>query len=359
MTQPPAPPMPVQMLDYGTPPPAGRPGLLTTVGILSIVFSVFYGLSALGTVVSTSMYYTMSQKMSAFSAASPTLPPTVPTGVSGPMSGPATTATPAPGDEMTEADQETLLAALDQTRGLDPADQAAVGRLLDQIGWKVAGHPPGGAATPEALERLISQSGETFDGGTFYGLPGGQLEVADGRAIFTAADKSVTISGAGVTATTRPAVAAPGVAVPMPMPMPFNFNISAGAITLSMVDAAIRFGLAVWLLVAGIKVLSNSPAGRRWHLWWAWVKLPLLLLSAAAAWWITNSMFNGIFNKVPTGPRTPPPMTALGSYVALMYVAFYAVIAAIYPVTVLILMNLNTARVFYTGELQNTPTDPA
>ncbi len=339
MTQPPVPPMPVQMLDYGTPPPAGRPGLLTTVGILSIVFSVFYGLSAVGTVMTTFMYYSMSQTMSAIS----TPPPAIPTGV------PATvvaTPRPAPGDEMAEADQKTLLAALDQTRALDPADQAAVGTLLQQIGWKVAGHPPGGAATPEALQRLISQSGATFDGGTFYGLPGGRLEVADGSAMFTATDKSVTTTGAGVTATTRPAVAVPALA----MPISINFNISTGTLTLSLIDAALRFGLAVWLLVAGIKVLSNSPGGRRWHLRWAWVKLPLLLLSAAAAWWITSSMFNGIFKSVPTGPSTPPPMAALGSSFALMTAVVYAVIAAIYPVTVLILMNLNTARVFYTPD---------
>ena len=342
MTQPPVPPMPVQMLDYGTPPPAGRPGLLTTVGILSIVFSVFYGLSAVGTVMTTFMYYSMSQTMTAFSAP----PPSIPTGVPATVVAPVAIPRPAPGDEMAEADQETLLAALDQTRGLDPADQAAVGTLLQQIGWKVAGHPPGGAATLESLERLISQSGATFDGGTFYGLPGGRLEVADGSAMFTATtDGTVTTTGAAATATTLPAVAPPALA----MPISINFNISTGALTLSLIDAALRFGLAVWLLVAGIKVLSNSPGGRRWHLRWAWVKLPLLLLSAAAAWWITSSMFNGIFSS-PATFSSGPPMPGFGSYIALMTVIFYAVIAAVYPVTVLILMNLNTARVFYTTD---------
>jgi len=51
-------------------------------------------------------------------------------------------------------------------------------------------------------------------------------------------------------------------------------------------DAIVSALLAIVLLIAGIALLGYRPRGRRLHLVWAWIKLPLALAAAAAYFWM-------------------------------------------------------------------------
>jgi hypothetical protein len=56
---------------------------------------------------------------------------------------------------------------------------------------------------------------------------------------------------------------------------------------LAATDAAISALLAVLLLLAGVGLWHYSRRGRRLHLWWAWLKLPLALAAVAGYYFIT------------------------------------------------------------------------
>ena len=346
-------PVPAQALDYGRPARA-RPAVLTAVGVLSIIFGLIYAGSAGFSGITTYSFLQMNRMIRTANARGTgfmAVPP-VPA-VAAPVQRPAA------GDQMAAAEVAAFVDALDRSHSLNAADQAALGDVLSKIGWQVLNQPPTGSRSAEALVRFIADSGDTSDGGTFYALPGGRLQVGDGTALFIARDGTITAGVAN--AVSAPTTGPVGVSYtfrgassrftpatrPTTMPFPFTIQIPTGAATLSLVESGLRLALAVWLLIAGILTLRNVPRARRMHLWWAVFKLPLLPIGAAASYNVWTPVFTGMFANQPASTAASVTGAVLSMTVSTAF------IGAIYPITVLILMNVRSTKRFYNSESAN------
>src|SRR5262249_25672486 len=73
-------------------------------------------------------------------------------------------------------------------------------------------------------------------------------------------------------ATTMPTTGPAAVRPPNPFA---NATIDYPTLILGLIDAVGRLGLAILLLIAGIMVLRDSRSGRRLHLLWAYIRIPL------------------------------------------------------------------------------------
>jgi hypothetical protein len=146
-----------------------------------------------------------------------------------------------------------------------------------------------------------------------------------------------------VTPPVPPAAPAPatGPAAAPPPPI-FGYRPTMSMVVLGVVDGVVRGGLAALLVAAGIFVLRDRRLSRRLHLIWAWLRIPLALLSAAVYWQTMRQMFA----TMPAAPGTPIP-TAFMDSVMLIGIIVQILIAWAYPVAVLIVMRTQTARAYY------------
>jgi hypothetical protein len=96
-------------------------------------------------------------------------------------------------------------------------------------------------------------------------------------------------------------------------------------------------GLAIFLLVSGIMTLGQSPRGRRLHLIYAAIKIPLEIVAVLAAMWLARDFMSAVN---PAGAGGMP--TGLGLFSGLM-----ALLGIAYPVGLLIAFNTRSMREYY------------
>ena len=113
-------------------------------------------------------------------------------------------------------------------------------------------------------------------------------------------------------------------------------------VVLGLVDAFLRVALAVLLIVAGVFVLRDHRLGRRLHLLWAWLRIPLALVSGVVSW----QMMQAMFRSMAAAPGTPFPPQSM-TWVAVMSGGMQVVLAWIYPIAVLIVLRTRTARTYH------------
>ena len=109
------------------------------------------------------------------------------------------------------------------------------------------------------------------------------------------------------------------------------------------------FGLAAYLLVAGILVLRGVAIGGKLHWVYAVIKIPLTLLAAVVGWW----MWSGIMqfgtavraSAAAGGTVAPPPGWASG--VTMVFAVLLAVVALIYPISLLFVLRSSRVRAYY------------
>lgn len=156
-----------------------------------------------------------------------------------------------------------------------------------------------------------------------------------------AATSASTTTTSAVISTT---VVSPGVALPG-----FGNPQNVAVMAFGIADAVIRLLLAVLLIVAGVFVLRDHRLGRRLHLIWAWIKIPVSLLGAVV-YWQTMSTF---FASMPAGTApgvTPQYMSSMMLITGLVQ----AGVACAYPLGVLIVMKTRTVRDFYASLVGQT-----
>ena len=102
--------------------------------------------------------------------------------------------------------------------------------------------------------------------------------------------------------------------------------------TLGFAVAAVSAALALFLLFTGIATLADSPAGRRLHLAYAALKLPLVVL---AAWFIELSRSEIVASVDLLYPVDP------------FKVGLLALPGAVYPLALLAVMNLPSMKRYY------------
>jgi hypothetical protein len=108
------------------------------------------------------------------------------------------------------------------------------------------------------------------------------------------------------------------------------------------IEAALGLLLAVLLLVCGVLVLRDSPRGRRWHIIWACIKLPLALAGGFVYWLQMSAMMSSF------PVRSNPFMM---QYVWVLTGAVQAAFYCAYPLAVLIVMRTRRVTAFYGAEL--------
>lgn len=107
---------------------------------------------------------------------------------------------------------------------------------------------------------------------------------------------------------------------------------------MALLDVLLTGVLAVMLLIAAIFLLRGRPVGRRMHVWWAWIKLPLALLGSVVCG-LAVTEWSGM-----TMDRATSSQIALTGWVTGLLLA---VGGALYPLVVLVAMNRPRIRAYF------------
>lgn len=147
----------------------------------------------------------------------------------------------------------------------------------------------------------------------------------------------VTFPGGGVVSLNPQGQSIPGPFAGNPLAM---FKISKIACGLTIVDAFLSLGMAIFLLVAAILILRSSPGSRRLHLFYAVVKIPLVLGGTAAVTWMYADYYASIGAAMPGSGGFMRGM-AYGWGVG------FVVVGLIYPIALLIALNTRRMREYF------------
>jgi hypothetical protein len=135
----------------------------------------------------------------------------------------------------------------------------------------------------------------------------------------------------GVPATTAPSAALSAIASRMRL----------GGV-LAALEALLSLGLAIYLLVIGILVFRFSRRGRRHHLIYAVLKLPLTVFFVVCWTILTGNMVELTVART-SGMAAAAP-TTMGLAIGFGLVA---AVSAIYPIALLVVLNTRTVREYY------------
>ena len=435
----PPPPLPVAQYAYPYPEPppmAGmtfpstitpaRPGILTAIGVISVIvgsLGTLAGLWSVGSLFAFSRMVTVANVLAragpgggpAGAGASPAaVPATAPVGQGGPE-----VAVDEAG--MDEVARRRVAEALSEVLFLSPPRLEQLDVLLAKSGRDIF---PGlsAGATPDAIGNLVQghgtspSAGPNSAGPDYFRTRAGRVELYDDRAVFYPARgaevvrvSTLTMSNPGLTpeqvqevvdqaqaasgntmnasqvAALKNLLGTPGqqhvsrltvptavrgatpmrdgsVAVTFPNGfatfgpqgqvssgtgaggMPFGrARLNGAALALCNFAAVVGLGLAVYLLVIGIWVLRQSPRGRKLHLIYAVVKIPVAILGIAATWWLVSSLMDSPL--VGAGPNAFPienMATSLAIQATVLGVA-----GLIYPIALLIALQSKAVKDYY------------
>ena len=359
-------PIPAQSLEplsYQVPAVSRRPGILTAVGIISIIVGCLSGLSSCGGIASSVMFLTMRN-----------------------MTIPMPPARTVPGGTRTSAASASPSVTIggiehdvgDVENGLDASASNkvvfALGRLHPMTGGRRAHltlllkthgktmFPTLGAKSTSAEFRdAVTAGGLTGDGANWYTIGTGRIEVNDQRALYRPSD-GVEVAEASTTGATSSATggvtyanqtntinlttgrvtsttAGPTTA-PMPVPI-MPFKIDPGTAILSISENTLSLGVAILLLVAGILVMRDSPKARRLHWIYVFVKIPLIAIAAVATAMMTVGMMSSFTPSGAGGGGLFP------NWIGLMQALMGAAIALTYPLGLIFVLNSRSVRQFY------------
>jgi hypothetical protein len=185
--QPLPPPLPVQPISYGTP-VSNRPGLITAIGVISIVVGslalLFNGISgfwSFGMMMISSATQTAVARQAAAKQAT------------------ATVTTPGPVDpvSMPKPDRQTVLKGLSMHRPISPARREQLDALLVKFGRQIF-KLQGADLTVNVVQQNVTDSGRLPDakggeGPDFFAIGEGRIELADTYAKFVPGDGRETV----------------------------------------------------------------------------------------------------------------------------------------------------------------------
>ena len=185
------------------------------------------------------------------------------------------------------------------------------------------------AAQLATLQSMLSGVGQQLvQPGASQGAVVVAFTQADGSAVVQFADGgSLTI---GANGNLMSMVAAPMIP---------TFTFTPWAIGLQLVIAIASLGLAVYLLVVGIMTLRQSPRGRRLHLVYACIKIPLAIAAGVASAQVARD-FAASMAAMPGGAAGAGGFSLFSGIVP-------AVLGCAYPIALLVVLNLKPVREYY------------
>lgn len=265
---------------------------------------------------------------------------------------------PGPGDVAADgaaigepAAEESVDAAVDADSGAE----AAVGAPTSGPSTGPAATLPVSAALSAAEAQAVVQQAQSLSGNTLNAaqvatlqslLTGvGQQLVQPGASqgavvlAFTQADGSAVMQFADGGSLT---IGANGNVMSMvAAPMIPTFTFTPWAIGLQLVVAIASLGLAVFLLVTGIMTLRQSPRGRRLHLIYACIKIPLAIAAGVASAQVARD-FAAAMAAIPGGAAA----AGAGGW-SLFSGVIPVVLGCAYPIALLVVLNLKPVREYY------------
>jgi hypothetical protein len=302
---------PVAPIEYASQlPESRRPGIVTALGVLSIVFSLWMALMSLGTGAQVATFAFLGQ-VSASQAQ--------PTGTS------TLNAALTPGRAKELAQWISQAAQLDATQ-----EWLLEGVLMQEGGLILADHALITSAQDLPAHLAIVPAS-----------PGGPVTLSNAAATVVIDAQSIvaTVKDGPITRTiTQYSSGSPTVNSHVQSPLP-TMLVGMGPLILLAVDGVLSLAAAVLLLISGIRTLQSRKSGRRLHLIWAWIKIPLALFGGVAIGVVTAAMFDSIATTAPAGIGSMR-LGWMGLLQGLMQAGF----AMLYPVAVLIVLNLRPVR---------------
>ena len=113
------------------------------------------------------------------------------------------------------------------------------------------------------------------------------------------------------------------------------FNVSSTACGLSALHAGLNLLLAIYLFIGGVIFLRQSPSGRRLHLIYAGIKIPLTIGGTIVLGWMTQEFYASI------------PGGAGIQNMVVIWMVFLGIVGLIYPVALVIALNTQSIRNYY------------
>lgn len=299
---------PVPALAYSTPGVRTRPGLLTAIGVMSIVIAGLSGVASLMTGLQALGFYFMAVAAAMPNSPAPAAAPTA-LATTGPATAPTTAPAPASaGPALTPLEVQTVLQKVQAatSNGLNPAQVAALQAALQDPAQELVS--PGTAWSPVV-------SANVSGGNAFVQLSGGWIQLdAQGQVV----SQFSTVNPLS------------------------RFRISVASVVLVGVEATVSLLLAVLLLVAGILVFRGSPSALRLHRIYAWLKIPTAVAGGVGIGWLFGS-FIGAFS----------PGAGRGNAVELTvfwtWTLGAAALGCAYPIGLLFALRSRQVRAYYTS----------
>lgn len=313
-------------LEYSIPRQA-RPGLVTAIGVISIVLGSLGMLRSLWQMLSLVGMLFISQ-------------------MSFPMVATAPGGGVTPAGTLAVEDADVIVAALNASQALSAGDQTRMAAALLLADTPLAPPAAGEPWTQAHVAKQITGAATTGSSIT-YTLAGGtiSLDAAKIEVISTA-------GGAGMSTTTISATG--GVSGFSMAGNPFS-GISPRVLAAGFGVEVLNLGLAILLLIAGIATLRASPRSPKLHRWWALLKLPAIALSTVVGIWQAFAFLEnfGMTTTQTTGGATVTTPVFGGSIGWLMIIPSIgmALVACVYPIVVLFIFRAPSLRAYYENEL--------
>lgn len=328
MTPLPPPPIPIEPLGYYRPVGPGRPGILVAVGVLSIIFGAFGALTGCFSVFSTFVFSQVP------------IPVPVPPSTSGPAVFEDYSRSAL--DRMAPEKRTAVINVLSRSEPLPEVRRQLLDRLLARAGDDIFTLSDANIDEARILTSL-NASGRVADpqgrGSNYFIVANGRIEISDTDAVFMPQRQGPTIRVLSEDEIIEQTVTAGSSARRRLAPTTLQFTTGPRASFAMMATnvgaAAANMLLAIYLLVIGIMVVSNSPRGRRLHLIYAYLKLPLAIITAIASALMMQQLFAGTGAGIAMN---------VGMSVSLIVNMLFA---CMYPIAVLIVMNTRTVRRYY------------
>jgi hypothetical protein len=385
------PPLPIAPLSYDMSPRHGRPGLVTAMGVMSVILACVGGIAGLISLfLSFGMIMAATASRQLASMPMPTIvPPTAPSypaTAPGAVDGGDAAATPsgvvtiggievsAPDSEdaLSEPQRRVVLTTLTRIRALDEARQKHLELLLSVAGRRVMPIATSPGLTMQKVRANITEHGTLPSArggaGPDYFLVGtGRLECYDDHAVFRPDGSTDVVSASATAQSTDDSAADDGTGSSSSArsgvsPGRFSFRrgptttwsgpviqISPAAAGAMLITQAAGVALAIYLLVIGILVLRDVRAGWKLHWWYVALKIPLVIVSLAASWYVWQGFRTSINTFLaanpPPGAARPPPVP-LGGIMG-GWLTFFAALALAYPIALIFVLNSRTVRDYY------------
>ncbi len=347
--QPPPVPLRAMPLEYVRSGQAPRPGLVTAIGVMSIV------------VASLSMLANLSMGMMGFGflvasrmpvAVTTTSTVTV-TGTTAPAAGAASGVAFNEIRGLQQPARGVIVTALADVRPLSAERRRMLDALLAECGQDVFPFPPE-QITAQRVRANVSEhgrlpAGTTRGGADYFATGNGRVDVADsiaafvpddGEPVIVTADESgaVSVASGPVSGATTTFAAGP----------PFNpfAGVTSTPPLLLGIFSVLSFGLAIYLLVIGIMVLRNSPRGARLHWVYVALKMPLAVGVGLAYAWTMSQLLSGMQATVGAAAGAPMPAPMM-TWLWVFYAVIVIVLGWAYPIGLIFTLRSRTVREFF------------